>query len=124
MPIRSEDDVMSRAVIQEKEWFEKSDRMQIELDRWLHMKKGERHKTWVMKRRLSSSGDLDDIDFLISDPRYVNRPDAISFKFHGNAKYWWIIAERNEITDPFTQFHMGKKIKIPDITLVKKELGL
>ena len=124
MPIRNEDDVMSRAIMQEKEWFEKVDRFQIELDRWIFMKKGERNKFWEMRINLAESKDLDDIDFLIADPKYINRPDAISYKFYGNAKYWWVIAERNEINDPFTGFYQGRVIKIPTMEKVKKEFGV
>jgi hypothetical protein len=125
MPIRNEEDVMSRAIMQEKEWFQKIDRMQIDLDRWLYMPKGERgSRTWEMRKRLVDIKDLDDIDFVLSDPRHINRPDAISFKFYGNAKYWWIIAERNDITDPFTGFYKGRKLKIPSMEAVRKELGI
>ena len=124
MPIRSEEDVMSRAVMQEKEWFEKVNRFQTDIDRWIFMKKGERHKSWEMRVKLAESKDLDDIDFLIADPKFVNRPDAIAYKFYGNAKYWWIIAERNEITDPFTGFYKGRTIKIPAMERVRREFGV
>lgn len=124
MPIRHEEDAMSRAIMQEKEYFTKVDRFQTEVNRWMYMKKGERHKTWEFRKNLADAPDLDDVDFLLTDPRHVNRPDAIAFKFYGNAKFWWIIAERNEIKDPFVEFYKGRKLKIPSMTAVRKELGI
>jgi hypothetical protein len=124
MPIRNEEDVMSRAIMQEKEWFQKVDRFQTEIDRWVYMKKGDRSKTWEMRKKLADIPDLDDTDFMIADSAHVNRPDAIAYKFYGNAKFWWIIAERNEILDPFTEFYKGRKLKIPSMEMVRKELGI
>jgi len=123
MPIRNEEDVMSRAIMQEKEWFEKVDPFQTEIDRWLYMEKGTRSKSWEMRKKLSDVPYLDDLDFMISDPKFVNKPDAIAHNFYGNAKFWWIIAERNEISDPFTGFYRGRVLKIPSMEAVKKELG-
>lgn len=124
MPIRDENDVTSRAIMHEKEYFDKADRMQTEIDRWIYMPKGERNKTWDFRKKLADIQDLGDIDFLIADSRHVNRPDAIAYKFYGNAKFWWIIAERNEITDPFTGFYKGRKLKIPSMEAIRRELGV
>ena len=123
MPIRHEDDTTSRALMHEKEWFDKADRFNTNLDRWLFMPKGTRNKTWVMKKKLSEMTDLDDINFLIAEPQFINRPDAIAYKFYGNAKFWWIIAERNEILDPFKDFYKGRTIKIPAMERLKSEFG-
>lgn len=124
MAIRNEDDIMSRALNQESEWFKKVDRMQTEVTRWIYMKKGSRHNTWEMRKNLADIPDLDDTDFVILDNLFVNRPDAISFKFYGNAKFWWIIAARNNILDPFTEFYKGRRLKIPAMEKVRKELGV
>lgn len=124
MPIRNEEDVMSRAIMQEKEWFEKVDRFQTDLDRWVYMEKGTRDGSWEFRKKISEMENLDDTEFLITDPKFVNRPDAIAYKFYGNAKFWWIIAERNEILDPFTGFYKGRKLKIPAMERLRSEVGL
>ena len=71
-----------------------------------------------------STLDIGYESFLIDQEKFVNRPDAISFDVYGNSKYWWIIAMSNDITDPFTGFYKGRELKIPDIIMFKKKIGL
>ena len=50
--------------------------------------------------------------FTIEGP-FVDRPDLISMRYFGNYHLGWLICEYNDIIDPFTEFTLGKKIKIP-----------
>ena len=42
------------------------------------------------------------------------RLDTIAFKHYGNSKLWYIIADSNEITNPF-DIEVGRKLIIPGI---------
>ena len=43
------------------------------------------------------------------------RPDLTSYTFYLSPKYWWLLMQYNEITDPFEQFYPGRSIKIPKV---------
>jgi hypothetical protein len=45
---------------------------------------------------------IEDIDFL----------DSIAFKFYGNSSLWWVVADFNEITNPFETLTPGETLKI------------
>lgn len=122
MPIRSHEDSSSRAEQLEKEWFTRAHIRETEFNRFVYMPRGTRDEFWDFKLDLNKP--LNDTEFVITMDKFVNRPDAISQQVYGNPKYWWLIALRNEITNPFYDFYKGRKLKIPDIQLVKKELGL
>lgn len=123
MPIRSHDDAMSSVAKMEYDWFRRAHVKDTDLNRFIFMQKGSRDKTWTFKKDLTL-GNYDDDVFVINEQRFVNRPDAISYEFYGNAKFWWLIAMRNDIKDPFTEFHIGKRLLIPKMQLIKKEFGL
>lgn len=122
MSIRSYDDSSSRTVQLEKEWFSRAHIRETELHRFIFMPKGTRDEFWNFKLPLNKP--LNDTEFIITMDKFVNRPDAISQQVYGNAKYWWIIALRNDITEPFYEFYKGRKLKIPDLQMLKRELGL
>jgi hypothetical protein len=126
MPIRDEFDPQSSTKQLEKEWFEKSEISEDDLTRFIHMKYSDRNKkTWFIKKDLSDATiDLNDTEWTINEDKYENRPDVISYKFYNNSKYWWVIALRNEIKDPFKEFQKGRTLLIPNLNLVKKYLGL
>lgn len=41
---------------------------------------------------------------------------TIAYKFYGDSKYWWIIADRNDIENPFI-LEEGKTLIIPDLNI-------
>lgn len=125
MPIRNEQDALSRALLHKRDYFERKDRTQTNLDfnRFIFMKPGEK-KGFYDWRLDFSTKDLENTKFIINHERFVNRPDAISYDVYGNSKYWWVIAMANSISDPFYEFYKGRELLIPDLQLVKKELGL
>jgi len=122
MPIRPYDDSRSSVPQQEQEWFKVQDTSKRDVNRFSYMLPGTKSKTWEHRVDLSIA-ELDDDVWTIDHAKYTNRPDAISYKFYGNSKFWWIIAERNGITDPFTGFYFGRKLKIPSMNSVRKALG-
>lgn len=56
-----------------------------------------------------------DIHTVIEDERL----EQISYKYYGNSKLWWVIADFNDIDDslinPFEDLVPGTKLLIPDI---------
>lgn len=124
MSIRNHESAQSQTFRLEKEWFSKGDSNETDIGRFSYMPKGTRDAAWNFKVDLSDSSIiLNDTTFLIEQQLHINRPDSISHKVYGNSKYWWIIALRNNINDPFYEFYKGKELKIPDLILTKKLLG-
>ncbi len=124
MPIRTHESSQSQTLRLEKEWFTKAEKKELDLHRFGYMEKGTRDNFWEFKKDLSSSSiDLKDTIFLIDHDKFVNRPDAIAHKFYGNSKYWWLIALRNDIKEPFYEFFKGRKLKIPNLVAAKQVLG-
>lgn len=124
MPIRPETDTLSKVKNQKDLYFRRQDPTATNLDfnRFVFMKPGNKDKFYDWRMKFETL-DLQFETFLISEEKYVNRPDAISYNVYGNSKYWWIIAMANDIKDPFFEFHKGRKLKIPDLQLFKREIG-
>ena len=123
MPIRHEDHALSKVKIQEDNWFKKAERDEKDLTRFVYHKKGKKDDYWTFKIDFEKENFNDSL-FLIDQEKYVNRPDSIAHKVYGNSKYWWIIALRNNITEPFVEFYKGRSLKIPELNLIKRKLGL
>ena len=58
---------------------------------------------------------------------YAQRLDLISSVFYNDSKYWWFIAQYNNILDPFTEIMPGVVLLIPTparmSTLLTGQLG-
>lgn len=52
------------------------------------------------------------------------RLDTIAYKYYGNSKYWWVLADANDIKDtlinPFV-LDSGTKLLIPDLDNFKSQ---
>lgn len=44
---------------------------------------------------------------------YVGRLDLISAVFYGEPRWWWLIAQYNNILDPFSEITAGSVLMIP-----------
>lgn len=44
---------------------------------------------------------------------YENRLDLISAIFYNEPRYWWVIAQYNNIIDPFSEVTAGRMLLIP-----------
>lgn len=125
MPIRTGRDSLSQIDSRKREYFIKQDpnATNLNFNRFVFMKPGRKDEFYDW--RIDFDKQKIDYDvFSINEERFVNRPDAISYEVYGNAKYWWVIAMANDIKDPFYEFHKGRELKIPDLILVKKAMGL
>jgi len=59
--------------------------------------------------------DFDSKEFLyVVTQEDINRFDLISYKVYRSVYYWWIIAKRNNIIDPYNELYVGMKLYIPN----------
>lgn len=125
MPIRHQDDGLSRVRKQKDDYFKIQDKTMSPLDfnRFLYMPVGSKLKSFDWRLEWKKM-NFPTQTFLIDREKFVNRPDSIAFDVYGNSKYWWIIAMMNDITDPFTEFYKGRSLLIPDLELVKRSFGI
>ena len=47
-----------------------------------------------------------------------NRLDLISLQFYNSPIYWWVIAEANFIFDSLTEVYRGRKLRIPNLSVI------
>jgi hypothetical protein len=57
---------------------------------------------------------------------YHMRPDLLAYDMYGDAKLWWVFAQRNpnRLKDPMFDFVTGTGIYIPQLTTLRDSLGL
>jgi hypothetical protein len=62
------------------------------------------------------SFELDETDqiFTVSNS-YVNRIDLIADTFYGEPRFWWIIAQYNNILDPWAEITIGRQLRLPTL---------
>lgn len=51
-----------------------------------------------------------------------NRLDILALKYYNNASFWWIIAQANDIIDPFS-VKLGTVLRIPKLSVVSRTIG-
>lgn len=44
------------------------------------------------------------------------RLDQLAYKYYNDPKLWWVIAQVNDIKNPFTDFVLNKLIRIPSLS--------
>lgn len=70
--------------------------------------------------------DLPDIPEQPGDRTFVldkqMRPELLARKFYGEQRLWWIIAIANDIREPLTQLHEGRRVRIPDPERVRERI--
>ena len=56
----------------------------------------------------------DDFDEEITvKEKYIGALDKLSYELYGTEEYWWVIADFNNIIDPFLDMQVGDVIKVP-----------
>lgn len=70
---------------------------------------------WWERRILPK--DPSDIIYYVEN-QYENRIDLIAAIFYGDARYWWVIAQINDIIDPHSEISPGRMLVIPTKTRV------
>ena len=58
--------------------------------------------------------------------KYENRPDLLANDIYGDTKLWWVFAVRNKsiIKDPIYDLQAGIGIYIPQISTLRKVIGI
>jgi hypothetical protein len=63
-----------------------------------------------------------DIQYIVEN-RYANRLDLISAIFYGEPRYAWVIAQYNNILDPFTEVSAGRILILPSFDRLNALVG-
>jgi hypothetical protein len=71
-------------------------------------------ETWEMDEIATSSKDR----YFEVTGEFAHRPDLVSLMFYGTEQLYWVIAWANEMTEPFAQTVVGKRLRIPDREIV------
>ena len=64
----------------------------------------------------------EDDDTYVIEARFEGRLDLITTLFLGEPRYWWVIAQYNNILDPYTEVTEGTILYIPTLDRVKSLL--
>jgi hypothetical protein len=48
----------------------------------------------------------------------AHRPDLLALAYYGDLNLYWVLAQANQMTDPFAETTVGKKLRIPNSTYV------
>lgn len=74
----------------------------------------------IVSRRKRLGGQRPDDTFY--EVRYGDKLDALAHRFYDNGELWWVIAEVNNIPDPFEPLPVGKMLRIPSRRTVLEEV--
>ncbi len=64
----------------------------------------------------------DDTTYVV-EKRFEGRLDLITAVYLGEPRYWWVVAQYNNILDPYEEILEGVIIRIPSIDRVKALLS-
>ena len=69
--------------------------------------------------------ESDDLKFKLN-LTYQYRPDLLAHDLYGDARLWWVFAQRNpnRLKDPVFDFVPGLSIYVPKMPAIQKALGL
>lgn len=68
--------------------------------------------------RIQFTSNQDDSTYIV-EKKFVGRLDLITTLFLGEPRYWWIVAQYNNILDPYDEITEGRILYIPSIDQVK-----
>jgi hypothetical protein len=77
-------------------------------------------ETWEMDEIAAASTDR----YFEVTGEFAHRPDIISLIEYGTEQLYWLIAWVNKMTEPFAQTIVGKRLVIPDRSVVFQALLL
>ena len=84
---------------------------------------GNRLGIWVPRAIPASASD----QLVTITQKYNLRPDLMAHDIYGDARLWWVFAQRNPnslASDPLGNFTSGLAIFIPDPIRLKSTLGI
>lgn len=65
--------------------------------------------------------------YYIVKPVYQYRPDLLAFDLYGDARLWWVFAQRNPNrlgSDPYFNMTAGLGIYVPTLSTLRTALGI
>jgi hypothetical protein len=68
---------------------------------------------------------VDDVLFVVPKT-YEFRPDLLAYHLYNDVALWWVFSARNPtiLQDPIFDMTVGVQIYLPQLTLMKKTLGI
>jgi hypothetical protein len=63
-----------------------------------------------------------DIQVMVDNPIYVERPDRLANDIYGNPDLWWVFGVRNGWQDLVYDLKLGIPMAIPQLTYIKSLL--
>jgi hypothetical protein len=78
-------------------------------------------KMLILRGRLDLSEDENDKFYRVDD-QIKDRLDILSYKYYKTPDLWWVIAEANDINDPFS-LEVGDLLRIPSLDKITKQLN-
>ena len=52
-----------------------------------------------------------------------DRIDSLASRYYGDPRFWWVIAQANDMDDPVTALHKGLEIKVPNQRYVRERVA-
>jgi len=80
-------------------------------------KDGGRYQTLSVFPKILSQPD--DIPYIT---RYGDRCEALSLRFYGEQRLWWVILVANNLNDPLVDFVPGTELIIPSVRYVRDKI--
>ncbi len=65
---------------------------------------------WWERRAIPK--DPTDVIYYVEN-QYEKRIDLISANFYGDGRFWWVIAQFNDILDPHSEIYAGRMLVLP-----------
>lgn len=66
---------------------------------------------------------FDDDNIYVVEAKFAGRLDQITALYLGDPRYWWVIAQYNNILDPWSEITEGTILYIPTLTRVQSILN-
>jgi hypothetical protein len=64
-----------------------------------------------------------DDDTYVVEKKFVGRLDLITALFLTEPRYWWVVAQYNNLLDPYAEVYEGRVLYIPKLDRVKSILS-
>lgn len=62
-----------------------------------------------------------DCSYILYEVKTSDTLDSIALDYYNNPTFFWIIADFNNIQDPYIKLEIGSKLKIPTLSDIKFE---
>lgn len=66
----------------------------------------------------------DNTPYVVHTVKLNDTLDSLSLYYYGNPLYYWIIADFNNIQDPYINLEVGQKLNIPTFNSIEFNIGV